>query len=457
MPGPLDPLESSIFGTNLGGSLLNFNSPSGGGNMAERKFMYLDPNEGFVVEAPLTESLSTGGLNVNSGKIINLATPELGTDAVNKNYADALRQGIYYKTAVRAASTANIASLADEITVDGVALVAGDRVLVKGQTTGSQNGIYVVVSGGAWTRASDMAASSHAGASLVWVNEGTANAVTAWYCETVAPTDIVGTDATVWINTHTVSPATLDGDGLSRTGQTLNVVGGAGLDVDSTSVFVDLATTSGLEFDAVGAAGKLQAKINADGGLERASAGLGIKLDGTTLALSSSGAAVAGLPSLFTVNGTAVSANVTATNLDTLTGGSNADSLHSHAASAATEAPLVKVPAGTAGAALSKGDPVYFSGNDTANKAEAGTAAKARVVGLSSAAFSSSAAVTVVTQGVLTGVLSSATAGTPYYLGDTGGLVLYAAISSASRVVRVGYAINASDLFLAIEDIGKKA
>jgi hypothetical protein len=55
---------------------------------------------------------------------------------------------------VRAATTSNLAALSGEITVDGVALVAGDRVLVKNQTTARNNGIYVVAAG-AWTRATD--------------------------------------------------------------------------------------------------------------------------------------------------------------------------------------------------------------------------------------------------------------------------------------------------------------
>jgi phage-related tail fiber protein len=58
-------------------------------------------------------------------------------------------QGLEPKQSVRAASTANIATLSGPMTLDGVALVAGDRVLVKDQTTAGQNGIYVVAAG-AW-------------------------------------------------------------------------------------------------------------------------------------------------------------------------------------------------------------------------------------------------------------------------------------------------------------------
>ena len=58
------------------------------------------------------------------------------------------------KASCRVATTANLAALSGLLTIDGVVLVAGDRVLVKNQTTPSQNGIYVVAAG-AWTRATD--------------------------------------------------------------------------------------------------------------------------------------------------------------------------------------------------------------------------------------------------------------------------------------------------------------
>jgi len=79
------------------------------------------------------------------------------------------------KGPVRAATTANI-TLSNTQTIDGVSLVAGDRVLVKNQSTGSQNGIYDVVSGGAWTRSVDFDADTEVrGGTVVAVSEGTVN------------------------------------------------------------------------------------------------------------------------------------------------------------------------------------------------------------------------------------------------------------------------------------------
>jgi phage-related tail fiber protein len=74
---------------------------------------------------------------------------------VTKNYVDLTVQGLDPKASVKAASTANIASLSGTMTIDGVALVAGDRVLVKDQTTALANGVYIVAAG-AWARAIDL-------------------------------------------------------------------------------------------------------------------------------------------------------------------------------------------------------------------------------------------------------------------------------------------------------------
>lgn len=81
-------------------------------------------------------------------------TPSASTHATSKSYVDNLvATGIKEGIPVRSISLTNI-TLSGTQTVSGVALVAGDRVLVAGQTTASQNGVYIVASG-AWTRATD--------------------------------------------------------------------------------------------------------------------------------------------------------------------------------------------------------------------------------------------------------------------------------------------------------------
>lgn len=112
-------------------------------------------------------------------------------------------------TPVKVATTANIASLSGLISVNGYTVVAGDRVLVKNQTTASQNGIYVAASG-AWTRATDMAAGSNGDRKAVripatggesykgttYTGAGTTLTATSWYVSTANPT--VNTTSMTW-------------------------------------------------------------------------------------------------------------------------------------------------------------------------------------------------------------------------------------------------------------------
>jgi len=84
---------------------------------------------------------------------------------------------------VRVASTVNVGTLSGLLTIDGVALAAGDRVLLKNQTTGSANGIYVV-SSGAWAYAADWTSESVTPEILVAVSAGTSNAHTRWRLNT---------------------------------------------------------------------------------------------------------------------------------------------------------------------------------------------------------------------------------------------------------------------------------
>ena len=98
----------------------------------------------------LDTAASQGAITLGAGSMLGaIDAPSNATDFANKAYVDAARSGLDFKDSVRATTTANI-TLSGTQTVDGVALVVGNRVLVKNQSTASQNGIYVVASG-AWT------------------------------------------------------------------------------------------------------------------------------------------------------------------------------------------------------------------------------------------------------------------------------------------------------------------
>lgn len=120
-----------------------------------------------------------------SQRLINLADPTAAQDAATKGYVDnglqSAAAGIDSKPSVRAVAAANI-TLSGLQTLDGVSLAAGDRVLCAGQTTGSQNGVYVVASG-AWTRALDADQTGEINPGAFWfVEEGSSYGKTQWRC-----------------------------------------------------------------------------------------------------------------------------------------------------------------------------------------------------------------------------------------------------------------------------------
>lgn len=188
----------------------------------------------------------TASVAFNSQKITGLADPTNAQDAATKLYVDNSRLGIDFKDSVRAATTANIATLAGGApsTLDGVALAANDRILVKNQTTTSQNGIYKVDtvgtgSNGSWSRASD-ADGSPAGeltsGAFVYVEEGTANAQDQ-YVITTTGTITVGTTGITWGLFSGAGKITA-GAGISKSKDTIAIALGASSGLDTTSGLV---------------------------------------------------------------------------------------------------------------------------------------------------------------------------------------------------------------------------
>jgi hypothetical protein len=181
----------------------------------------------------------TASVSLNSQKITNLATPTADTDAATKAYVDASRSGLDVKASVRAATTANI-TLSGTQTVDGVALIAGDRVLVKDQSTASANGIYVVAAS-TWSRSTDADtdAEVHAGM-FTFVEEGTVNADSGWVLSTNNPI-VVGSTSLTFAQFSGAGQITA-GAGLTKTGNTIDAVGTSNrITVNADSI--DIAST----------------------------------------------------------------------------------------------------------------------------------------------------------------------------------------------------------------------
>src|SRR6266571_2257661 len=107
--------------------------------------------------------------NANGQRLTSLGAPSTGTDAARLQDVFNLPE----KQIVQAATTGNI-TLSGAQTIDGVAVVAAQRVLVKNQATQSENGIYDAAVG-AWSRSSDADSTAELNGAQVSVKQGTLN------------------------------------------------------------------------------------------------------------------------------------------------------------------------------------------------------------------------------------------------------------------------------------------
>lgn len=226
-----------------------------------------------------TNSLSqlaspTSTVNMGNQVLSNLGTPVNSGDATNKGYVDSLANGINVKAPVRVASTANISlnytatagtSLRGQITsapnvVDGVTLVSGNRVLLKDQNTGAQNGIWTVTtagsgSNGVWDRATDFDTDAEVKAgAFSFVEEGMANADAGFVLTTNNPIVVGGNSGTSLAFAQFSGAGSIAaGNGLTKIGNTLSAVGtagrisvsGAGIDIDTAYTGQNSITTVG--------------------------------------------------------------------------------------------------------------------------------------------------------------------------------------------------------------------
>jgi hypothetical protein len=159
-----------------------------------------------------------------SHRITGLLDPSNPQDAATKIYVDSVAQGLDAKQSVRLATTTNLAALSGLIAVDGVTAASGDRILVKDQTTQSANGIYVAAAG-AWARSLDADTWTELPSAFVFVESGTTNADVGYVC-TVDAGGTLGTTAITWTQ-FSGAGSILGGAGLTKTGNTIDVIGTA--------------------------------------------------------------------------------------------------------------------------------------------------------------------------------------------------------------------------------------
>ena len=190
----------------------------------------------------------TGAVSLNSQKITGLADPTADADAANKGYVDGVAQGLDVKDSVVATTTANgtlSTAFANGQSIDGVTLQTGDRILIKNQTTASQNGIYNVQASGAPSRATDMATGANAAGAFVFVEQGTVNAENGFTCTSDTGSAVVGTNNLTFAQ-FSGAGQIIAGDGLDKSGNTLSVdlKANGGLVIESTELAVKLDASS---------------------------------------------------------------------------------------------------------------------------------------------------------------------------------------------------------------------
>jgi hypothetical protein len=217
----------------------------------------------------------TGTVDVANKRITSVAEPTQSTDAATKNYVDAVKTGLDPKDSVRIATTAALsatyangtsgvgATLTNSgtqaaFTVDSIVGVVGNRVLVKDQATASQNGIYSITTVGTastnWvltrTIDADQDPEVTPGA-FTFVEEGTVNGQNGYVC-TNTGTITIGTTGITWVQ-FSGAGQIIAGDGLTKSGNTLNAVGTAGrisisadaIDISASYVGQSTITTLG--------------------------------------------------------------------------------------------------------------------------------------------------------------------------------------------------------------------
>jgi hypothetical protein len=250
-----------------------------------------------------------GSSNYSFSGQIRYTGSDTNTQALaTRGFVESVAAGLDPKDSCKVATTANI-TLSGTQTIDGVSVSAGDRVLVKNQSSSSANGIYIC-SADAWARSTDMATGSNAAGASMFIEQGTVNGDMGFVCTSNKGADVVGTNDLTF-SQYTGASNITAGAALSKTGDQLDV------EVDDSSIEI---SSDALRVKALGISDSMLAGSISNSKLSNSTisgVALGSSLNGLTAS------ATGGLSLSATYNGSAaVSASI---NLDgsSLSTGSN--------------------------------------------------------------------------------------------------------------------------------------
>ena len=170
---------------------------------------------------------ASNSVSISGGSITGMGTPSNNTDVVNKSYVDQAIAGLRNRTVAECASTANVNisnALEAGDTIDGVTLVAGDRVLLKDQSTATENGLYLAVANGAGAASRDPEHDSIAELSggMITVNQGSANDNKIFLCTTDSSGSIGSTNIT-YTQVTPSNTGTVESVGITQSGSEFTI------------------------------------------------------------------------------------------------------------------------------------------------------------------------------------------------------------------------------------------